>query len=287
MRSIFSTLFRLRIAFPFSLVGATFLLIPSAPAEAAPHPNILFILPDQWRAQAFGFAGDSNARTPNLDRLQRESVWFFNAVAGLPVCCPTRASLMTGQRALTHGVFLNDVALSTNATTIADALRDAGYTTGYIGKWHLDGPDRSAFIPPERHHGFEYWKVLECTHDYNHSVYFGDTPELQQWHGYDAIAQTRDAQQYLRDHTNPAKPFLLFLDTCSILSFLCKNFIDFSLIKIIDSLFVNTFVSHILFSCCWLTGTSYHRLSKVLNVLIVLIFQLFFCQINFPFNSIL
>src|ERR1051325_3739591 len=177
MRSIFhcSPLDRL---VAFILIVATFLSLLSASAAPAPRPNILFILPDQWRAQAFGFPGDPNARTPNLDRLQRESVWFVNAVSGIPVCCPTRASLMTGQRALTHGVFLNDVALSTNATTLAEVLRDAGYTTGYIGKWHLDGPDRSAFIPPERHHGFEYWKVLECTHDYNHYVYYRDSPDL-------------------------------------------------------------------------------------------------------------
>src|SRR5690349_13141539 len=129
-------------------------------AEPSSRPNILFILPDQWRAQAFGFAGDPNAKTPNLDRLQQQSVWFVNAVAGIPVCCPTRASLMTGQRATTHGVFLNDAPLSTNATTLAEVLRAAGYDTGYIGKWHLNGPERSGFIPPERHFGFDYWKVL-------------------------------------------------------------------------------------------------------------------------------
>jgi arylsulfatase A-like enzyme len=183
----------------------------SAWAEPARKPNILFILPDQWRAQAFGFAGDSNAKTPNLDRLQKESIWFVNAVAAVPVCCPTRASIMTGQRALTHGVFLNDAPLSTNATTLSGVLRAAGYATGYIGKWHLDGSRRSAFIPPERHYGFDYWKVLECTHDYNHSFYYGDNPEKLKWDGYDAIAQTRDAQEFLRTHKNAEKPFLLFL----------------------------------------------------------------------------
>ena len=48
-------------------------------------PNILFIIADQWRAQAFGFAGDTNVRTPNLDRLERECVNFTQAVAGMPV----------------------------------------------------------------------------------------------------------------------------------------------------------------------------------------------------------
>src|SRR5690349_24666771 len=98
------------------------------PAGAAPaRPNIVFVITDQWRAQAFGFAGDPNVKTPNLDRLAEESVRFINAVSGLPVCSPTRASLLTGQRPLTHGVFLNDVPLNPEATSIAKVLKSAGY----------------------------------------------------------------------------------------------------------------------------------------------------------------
>jgi arylsulfatase A-like enzyme len=118
---------------------------------------------------------------------------------------------MTGQRALTHGVFLNDVALAPDAVTIAKVLRSVGYDTGYIGKWHLNGDGRSTFIPRERRQGFDYWKALECTHDYNQSFYFADGPERLQWEGYDAVAQTRDARQYLRDHARTNKPFFLFL----------------------------------------------------------------------------
>ena len=138
-------------------------------------------------------------------------MWFVNAVAGLPVCSPTRASLLTGQRPLTTGVFLNDVPLATNATTLAKVLRAAGYDTGFIGKWHLNGDGRSAFIPRERRQGFEYWKALECTHDYNHSFYYGDTPQKLVWPGYDAIAQTQDAQRYLRERAKTNRPFLLVL----------------------------------------------------------------------------
>jgi arylsulfatase A-like enzyme len=175
------------------------------------RPNILFLLADQWRAQAFGHAGDPNVRTPHLDQLAGESVRFVNAVAGVPVCCPARASLMTGQGALTHGVFLNDVPLAPDSVTIAKVLARAGYQTGYIGKWHLNANGRSAFIPRERRQGFEYWKVLECTHDYNHSAYYADGPEKLVWEGYDAIAQTLDARRYLREHAKPGKPFFLFL----------------------------------------------------------------------------
>ena len=190
--------------------GAGF--IDSTSAVGQTHPNILFVITDQWRAQAFGFAGDPNARTPNLDAFERECVDFTQAVSGLPVCSPTRASLLTGQRPQTHGVFLNDVPLAPNAVTIAKVLKVAGYDTGCIGKWHVDGHgSRSAFIPRERRQGFDYWKVLECTHEYNHSAYFGDTPEKLVWEGYDAIAQTRDAQRFLRERAKSDRPFLLWL----------------------------------------------------------------------------
>jgi arylsulfatase A-like enzyme len=174
-------------------------------------PNILFVLPDQWRAQALGFAGDPNVKTPHLDRLAKQSFVFVKAVAGLPVCCPSRASLLTGQRPLTAGVFLNDVALDPKAVTLAKVLGAAGYDTAYIGKWHLNGDGRSRFIPRERRQGFDYWKALECTHDYNRSYYYADTPEKLLWNGYDAIAQTQDAAQYLRRHAKAERPFFLFL----------------------------------------------------------------------------
>ena len=181
-------------------------------SRAADKPNILFVMADQWRAQAFGFAGDPNVQTPHLDALQRQSIDFVKAVSSVSVCCPARASLWTGQNALTHGVFLNDVPLNPHSVTIAKVLEQAGYDTGYIGKWHLNGDDRSAYIPPDRRQGFGYWKVLECTHDYNHSYYYADDDRTKQlWKGYDAIAQTKDAENYLRDHAKSAKPFFLVL----------------------------------------------------------------------------
>ncbi|MCX6894917.1 MAG: sulfatase [Verrucomicrobia bacterium] len=185
---------------------------PFVGAFAAARPNVIVVMADQWRASAFGYAGDPNVQTPNLDRLERESARFVNAVSGMPVCCPTRASFLTGQRALTHGVFLNDVPLSPDAATIAKTLKSAGYDTAVIGKWHVDGHGRSSFIPPERHQGFDYWKALECTHDYNGSFYYAsNSPVKLKWEGYDALAQTRDAENYLRDHAKADKPFFLFL----------------------------------------------------------------------------
>jgi arylsulfatase A-like enzyme len=173
-------------------------------------PNLVFVFADQWRAEATGYAGNVDVRTPNLDRLAAESVNFENAVSGCPVCSPYRASLLTGQYPLTHGVFLNDVLLRDEAVSIAEVYKTAGYATGYIGKWHLDGNRRSAFIPRERRQGFDFWKVLGCTHNYNNSPYYGDESVKLKWDGYDAIAQTREAQRYIRQQAE-GEPFILFL----------------------------------------------------------------------------
>ena len=174
------------------------------------RPNLVFVFGDQWRAQAVGYAGDPNARTPHLDALARESVNFRTAVSGCPVCCPYRASLLTGRYPLTHGVFLNDVPLDNRAVSVAQAYKGAGYQTGYIGKWHLDGVHRTAFIPRARRQGFEFWKALGCTHNYNNSAYYADENVKLTWDGYDAIAQTREAQRYIRDRADDG-PFALFL----------------------------------------------------------------------------
>lgn len=174
-------------------------------------PNVIFVLADQLRYQALGFAGDPNVRTPHLDRLSEQSVSFSLAISGAPVCSPARASLMTGQYPHKHGVFVNDVHLGDDAVSIAQAFTAQGYDTGYIGKWHLDGRGRSNYIPREARQGFDFWRVLECTHDYNESYYYAaDDSAKKKWEGYDVIAQTDTALQYIREH-DKNKPFFLML----------------------------------------------------------------------------
>ena len=68
-------------------------------------PNVVLVFADQWRAQATGYTGDVNVKTPRLDALSTESLNFTHAVSNCPVCSPFRGSLMTGQYPLTHGVF--------------------------------------------------------------------------------------------------------------------------------------------------------------------------------------
>ena len=178
--------------------------------EKSARPNIVFVLADQWRAKATGYNGDPNVKTPNLDRLAKESLNFCNAVSVCPVCTPYRAALMTGRFPTSTGMFINDAYLPDEELCLAEVLKDAGYATGYIGKWHLDGHGRSSFIPPERRQGWDYWKAAECDHNYIHSHYYaGTSPEKKFWPGYDAYAQTKDAQSYLREQVGRGQPFAL------------------------------------------------------------------------------
>lgn len=186
--------------------------IKSENPAPAKRLNVLYVLADQWRASATGYAGDPNVKTPHLDRLAGESLNFSNAVSVLPVCTPHRAALMTGRYPTSTGMFLNDAHLPDEELCMAEMLGGAGYATGYIGKWHLDGHGRAAYIPPARRQGWQYWKAAECDHTYNHSHYYtGDSDVKQHWEGYDAFAQTKDAQQYLRDPARGGKPFVLMV----------------------------------------------------------------------------
>jgi arylsulfatase A-like enzyme len=198
-----------RLAFTLIELLATAMVARGAETR---RPNILYLVADQWRAQATGYAGDPNVHTPNLDRLAKEGLQFRNAVSVCPVCTPYRASLMTGRYPTSTGMFLNDAYLPDAELCMAEVLAAAGYATGYIGKWHLDGHGRESFIPPERRQGWEYWKAAECDHTYNRSHYYtGNSEEKRYWEGYDAFAETKDAQAYIREHARSEHPFALMV----------------------------------------------------------------------------
>lgn len=185
---------------------------------ASKRPNILFVFADEWRAQALGYAGDPNAETPHLDAFAAESMNLEQAVSGCPVCCPYRASLMTGLYPLSHGVFINDVELAPDHHTIARHFGAAGYRTGYIGKWHIYGsPDghygrRRSPVPRDYQMGFDDWWGFECSHNYLNSPYYhNDDPTEYRWEGYDAFAQTDLAIDYMQERAAKDEPFMLML----------------------------------------------------------------------------
>lgn len=175
-------------------------------------PNIVFVFADQLRQQALGYTGDPNVITPNIDRLAGESVNMLNAISCVPVSCPYRASMLTGQYALSNGIFLNDLQLNPEINSVAKIYKKAGYNTAYIGKWHLNGNGRSKYIKEEFRQGFDYFKALECTHSYLKSKYFDNNDTIPKfWKGYDAIDQTQDAINYMKEHSKHDKPFVLYL----------------------------------------------------------------------------
>jgi arylsulfatase A-like enzyme len=113
--------------------------VPGAAGAPAPRrPNVLYVMGDEHRASALGCYGDPNVHTPTFDAFAREGALLAAAMSCTPVCCPHRASLMTGQYGHHHGLVSNEVEFLPAVACLAETFRDAGYVTGYAGKWHLD-----------------------------------------------------------------------------------------------------------------------------------------------------
>ncbi len=206
-----------------ALLFASCLLLTSAlSALAAPpeKPNIIFILADDLGYADLACFGSSFYETPNLDRLARGGMKFTSAYAACPVCSPTRAALLTGKYParlhltdyiggnrrgkLLPADYLNHLPLE--EVTLAEALKEAGYTTGFFGKWHLGGP---AFFPDRQ--GFDL-NIGGCDKG-SPPTYFSpykiptlvDGPKGE--YLTDRLAD--EALKFL--DTNKDKPFLLYL----------------------------------------------------------------------------
>jgi arylsulfatase A-like enzyme len=135
------------------------------------RPNILWIVTTQWRAQACGYAGDPNARTPALDRLAAGSIDFTQAVTPHPFGPFARAALLTGVPSPKNGVRDYFDPLPASARTIALLLASEGYATAFFGKWHLARRDPAEplvgeahakiIVPAAERGGFEFWEGFE------------------------------------------------------------------------------------------------------------------------------
>lgn len=122
----------------------------SDPLPPPPPPNIVIILADDHSTAALGCYGSELVRTPNLDALAAEGMAFDRAYSGNAICAPARATLITGLHSHAHGVMTNAESFDGSQWTLQQALRDEGYETALVGKWHLKSSPT----------GFDHWCVL-------------------------------------------------------------------------------------------------------------------------------
>ncbi|SDS70756.1 sulfatase family protein [Microlunatus soli] len=128
--------------------------MPDQPDQG--RPNILLICTDQQRFDTLKAYGNTEIDTPNLDRLAAQSAVYENCYVQAPVCAPSRASLMSGQYVHNHGLYANGVQMPTGTRLLPQALAEAGYDCGLIGKWHLDAC--FAGRTEEKSPGFRVWQ---------------------------------------------------------------------------------------------------------------------------------
>ncbi|MEZ5402249.1 MAG: sulfatase-like hydrolase/transferase [Bryobacteraceae bacterium] len=142
-------------------------------APARPRPNIVVLMTDDQGAHDLGCYGAGDLRTPNIDALAANGARFTNWYSNAPVCAPSRGSLMTGRYPARAGIPSNGAALKPEQLTTARILKNAGYRTGLIGKWHLgDTPESSPNA-----HGFDYFYgfLPGCVDFYSHRYYWGES----------------------------------------------------------------------------------------------------------------
>ncbi|MEM7577509.1 MAG: sulfatase-like hydrolase/transferase [Planctomycetota bacterium] len=178
-------------------------------------PNLLVFFTDQQRHDTTGIHGCPLNLTPNFDRLAKAGTDLHHAFTPNPVCGPARACIQTGTYASTNGSYTNGIGLNPELPNLATQLNDAGYHTGYLGKWHLgSNHDESGPVAAPDRGGYQSWlaaNVLEMTSDAYQTRLWNDHNEPVDLPGYrvDALADAsiRHLHERVRDHGD--QPFML------------------------------------------------------------------------------
>ncbi len=173
------------------------------------RPNILFIFADQLRYSAVGASGNPVVQTPHLDRLAEEGAFFEQAFSSCPICAPYRAQLITGRYSHQNGVMDNEYRLRDGEVTLHQVLKDAGYRTAHIGKWHLGyGP-----FTPEKRHGLDYMYANTCDHNYYSVTYFENERGPISTHGWSPEIETSRAIALIESWSREGKkkPFSIHI----------------------------------------------------------------------------
>lgn len=205
-------MYKITILFLLLLPG----LISSKTKENTQKPNLLFVFSDQQTFDMVGCYGNQQIITPNIDKLAAEGLLFTRCFSNSPICTPFRGMLMSGQYSLYNGCYVNDRPLVPgHGKKFAEVLRDAGYHTGYIGKWHLLGGDRNRPIPPgEMRYGFdELFYSNNCHVDFRQGkcFFWNENNEKEYFDDWEVYGQTKQAIRFLEEQKDSKKPFALFV----------------------------------------------------------------------------
>ncbi|QIA54295.1 sulfatase [Pantoea agglomerans] len=184
----------------------------SANQATPPHPNIVYILLDDQRYDAFGFL-NPRIKTPHMDEIARNGSYFKNAFVTTSLCSPSRASILTGMYAHNHGVVDNNPTDLSRLHYFPEELRKNGYQTAFFGKWHFGGADRTAAAGFA---GFDRWVGLLGQGDYYPIDMFGKPAmlnidgKLTPQKGYITDELTDYTVDWL-NHIDKNKPFMVYL----------------------------------------------------------------------------
>ncbi|MGD8237704.1 MAG: sulfatase [Armatimonadota bacterium] len=181
-------------------------------AAAAEQPNVLYVFSDQHRDCSMPGEPFSDIQAPNMMRLAREGVRFRNCISNYPVCSPYRATLITGKWPYHSGVIDNRIRVESDGNSVGDVFRKAGYRTGYVGKWHLQGQPGPYQEPGAARHGFDWWRVWYNTNrHWDKSYYYEDSADAKRTpKGYNATLMTEQALDFVRRNTGE-QPWCLFV----------------------------------------------------------------------------
>ncbi len=177
---------------------------PAEPAAARPV-NILFIMSDDHAVQAvsaYGHPISQLAPTPNIDRIAAEGMTFRNAFVTNSLCGPSRAAILTGKYGHINGFTRNGDVFDGSQWTWPRALKQAGYQTALIGKWHL-GPTPDGL-------DFDYFKIFNDQGEY-YNPDFITADGMQRYEGYSSDLVTEFTLDWLETGRDPDKPFVLFM----------------------------------------------------------------------------
>jgi arylsulfatase A-like enzyme len=174
-----------------------------------PYPNIVYVFADQLRYSALGSSGNRIVQTPHLDRLAEEGVVLDQAFSSCPICSPYRAQLITGRYSHQNGVMDNEYELFEGQEILHQVLKNAGYRTAHIGKWHLGHPPYTI----DKRYGLDYMYAHDCDHHYYNTTYYENEQGPIKTHGWSPEIETSKAMEFIEDHVerNDGSPFSVHL----------------------------------------------------------------------------